>query len=147
MDRMRRTVKSVVLGILFLLGVAGHAVAGSVVGYWYGTGFQPTLGTDDEFIDHHDADGKFFIHFRTYEGCKVTEDHTEAETWFMLDPMTVRIVTTTVDGLPAGPYTDDYRTIELGDQTYHYVHIQTNTPYISHRVDAHFDFPNCGLTS
>jgi hypothetical protein len=143
--------RALLIAAISVWSVLGPAAAGAtdnaIVGYWYGRGYQPTLGRDNEFIDHHAPDGKFEVHFRAYEGCKVVEDQSEAGTWAMLDADTVRVTTTSVDGIPAGPYIDDYRTEELTAQFYRYVWIQKGVTYTSQRVDANFKFPDCGLTS
>jgi hypothetical protein len=65
----------------------------------------------------------------------------------MLDERTVRVVTTSVNGEPAGPYVYDYRTEELTEQLYRYTSIQRGVLFTSHRVDADFDFRKCDLTS
>src|SRR4051812_11722797 len=93
--------RALLIAAISVWSVLGPAAAGAtdnaIVGYWYGRGYQPTLGRDNEFIDHHAPDGKFEVHFRAYEGCKVVEDQSEAGTWAMLDADTVRVTTTSVD--------------------------------------------------
>ena len=137
----------VIAGWMALGLTAAAAADDSYVGYWYGQGYQPVLHEDDEFIVHRAPDGTFEIHFRTYKGCAVKEEQREGGTWAALDANTVRVRTTSINGLPAGPFVDDYRTEELTAESYRYVWVQTGMEYTSRRVDANFTFPECGLTS
>ena len=69
-----------------------QALAGSLVGYWYGRGYQPVIREVTQFIGHYREDGGFEIHFRVYRDCVATFDQSEAGSWAMLSADTYRIV-------------------------------------------------------
>jgi len=99
------------------------------------------------FISHEAPDGTFNIEFRVYSGCTVTRVQYEGGHWMMLDAKTERIITTRVNWSLAGPWTDDYRFLELTDQETRYVHLATGVVYTAKRVDQFFRFPSCLPTS
>jgi hypothetical protein len=65
----------------------------------------------------------------------------------MPNERSVRIVTRSVNGAPAGPYVDEYDVEELTARQYRYIWRSTKIEFSSIRVDAHFVFPDCELVS
>ncbi|MBR0827374.1 hypothetical protein JQ596_17765 [Bradyrhizobium manausense] len=124
------------------------APAASLVGYWYGQGYQPPIHEVTQQIIHYWDDGTFDIHFRIYKNCVLTFDQREAGTWVLRGPSGYRIVTTSVGGVPMSPpATDDYRLEELTEQHTRYVHLATAVEYTADRVDEKFTFPDCASIS
>ena len=122
-------------------------VAGSLVGYWYGHGFQPEIQETAQFISHMDETGGFQIEFRVYKGCRLEFVQRESGTWTEPVKGTVQIVTNKIEEDNVSPITDDYETLELTDNTYRCRHIQQAVDYDSHRVDKDFKFPDCNTIS
>jgi hypothetical protein len=137
-----------ILTCLVLACLPTAASAASLVGYWYGQGYQPAIHEVSQQIIHHGQDGSFEIHFRVYKNCILKFDQHEAGTWRPLDPTSYRIVTTSIGGLPmSSPATDDYRVEELTEQHARYVHVATSVEYTADRVDENFTFPDCASIS
>jgi hypothetical protein len=132
---------------LLCLWPSSPALAQSVVGYWYGHGYQPVFHETSQFIAHYGEDGVFEVRFRVYKNCVVADDQREAGTWMMLDADTDRIVTTSINGAKAGPFVDDYHIDELSESRFRYTHLSTAVTYSATRVDEKADFPPCESTS
>jgi hypothetical protein len=124
------------------------ASAASLVGYWYGQGYQPSIHEVTQFVAHRRDDGSFEIRFRAYKNCVLSFDQVESGTWMMVNPDTYRTVTTSINGLRLrSPAIDDYHIAELTDEHDRYVHLATGVEYSARRVDENFAFPTCEAIS
>jgi hypothetical protein len=143
-------VRRIALAAAVCLGVAGlspAARAQSIEGTWYGRGYQPDFGRNEDFIIHRWPDGRYEATYRYYEGCIVIDEQRQSGTWSMADANTVRVITNSIEG-QKGYWPDDYyRILELTAERYRYLHIPTGVELASRRVDDDFTFPKCGLTS
>jgi hypothetical protein len=128
---------------LLCLWPSSAAPAQSLVGYWYGYGYQAASQETSEFIAHYREDGIFDVRFLVHKNCDVVVDQRESGTWAMLNDETDRIVTTSIDDAEDGPYVDDYHIEELSESHVRYTHLSTAVTYAATRVDEKAKFPPC----
>ena len=124
-----------VLGILLL---TSGASAASVVGDWYGEGYQPLWRDNAQWLMHLRPDGGYAIEFRQYHHCQVVLDQKETGTWKFGDDF--RTVTTALNGQPTH-YENDYRVGALTDTEFDIIHVGTGQAYVEKRVGAHYVMP------
>ena len=124
--------------VLGILSVSGGASAASIVGDWYGEGYQPLWHDTAQWLMHLAADGGYAIEFRQYRHCQVVLDQKEIGTWRLGDEF--RTVTTALNGRPTR-FENDYRVGALTDTEFDITHIGTGQAYVEKRVGAHFVMP------
>jgi len=134
------------LGLWSTLCGAAQGADSLQVGYWHGNGYEPALKDLTQFIAHYGADGSFNVEFRIYHNCELIFDQRESGTWSLPSDRLLRIDTALVNGMPI-PHSDDYAIEELTAEHSRYVGKATGVEYRVKRVDARFQFPECGQTS
>jgi hypothetical protein len=68
--------------ILLLTALSPHSVhAGSLEGYWYGNGYQPSIRKTMQWLTRNNSDGSFSVEFRSYRNCRLESVQREAGKW------------------------------------------------------------------
>ncbi len=124
--------------LLGILSLTSGASAASIVGYWYGEGYQPLWRENAQWLMHLAPDGGYAVEFRQYRNCQVVLDQKETGTWTMRGEF--RTITTDVDGRPTR-YENDYRVGTLTETEFDITHIGTGQAYVEKRVGANFAMP------
>jgi hypothetical protein len=140
-SHLKRQWKSGMSALPFVFGVlslSGGASVASIVGDWYGEGYQPLWHENAQWLMHLEADGGYAIEFRQYHHCQVVLDQKEIGTWKLGDEF--RTVTTALNGRPTR-FENDYRVGALTDTEFDITHIGTGQAYVEKRVGAHFVMP------
>jgi len=124
--------------VLAALSLTSSASAASIVGYWYGEGYQPLWHDNAQWLMHLAPDGGYAVEFRQYSHCQMVLDQKESGTWQLGDKF--RTVTTAVNGRQMR-YENDYRVAALTDTEFDITHIGTGQAYVEKRVGDHFAMP------
>jgi len=122
----------------FFLSLSAPAFAASVVGDWYGEGYQPLWHENAQWLMHLSADGIYTVEFRQYRYCRLVLDQKETGTWTLSNIF--RTVTTRINGAPTR-YENDYRVGALNDSEFDITHIKSGQAYVEKRVAADFKMP------
>jgi hypothetical protein len=124
--------------VLGILSLNSGASAASIVGYWYGEGYQPLWRENAQWLMRLAPDGAYAVEFRQYRHCQVVLDQKETGTWQLGDEF--RTITTHIDGRPTR-YENDYRIGTLTEMEFDITHVGTGQAYVEKRVGAHFVMP------
>ena len=122
--------------------------AATIVGHWYGEGWQPYLQQDAQWLDDFRADGTYAMTLRLSQDCRTIQTLSNAGTWKFEDgvlSMTIK----ELDGAPlalTGYIYDTYRMQTMSGEGMSFLHDQSGTLFAVRRVSAHFHLPSC-LTS
>lgn len=136
--------------ILLLTALSPYSAhAGSLEGYWYGNGYQPSLRKTMQWLTRNNSNGSFSVEFRSYRNCQLESVQQEAGEWSVSGDVMKKTVLT-INGRPVrkDPYfTDTFKILKLDELKLHIVHEKSGQKWTLKRVTADFTFPDCERVS
>jgi hypothetical protein len=140
---------ALLLTVLALAQPAHASSAATIVGHWYGEGWQPNLHQDAQWLDDFRPDGTYTMITRISQDCRTSDTLTNAGIWSYAGGV-LSMTIQNINGAQLAPEEfihDTYQMQSMTQDAMAFLHDQSGgTRFAVRRVSATFQLPTC-LTS